>query len=478
MFSSFQGGDDDDSYIGDGAVQARRPRLTKRKRAASVGGEEMLNQYSAQFGVTSSQQPFAPQARQQYISPQPTSYSEPDGADFLPELQAVCEFQPPANDYLPLDELGFPLVSPGALPPDFGYAAPVEAPLPSSVPPSATPALSTEQTEFDQDLANFMSHPYFGVNAGPTPPAQTQLPSQPQTQAEILSPAPQFPPGSRQYRSKSFSAWESDRLQASLTSTASTSSQRHRLASMPDMLAGEPALTRGTSGLPPLGPLEDENGMMTHISSVLGTPFTMPAHPLQYTASSLPRYATASVYPSAPPLEATGPHHQSFLSFSSFPPPQTDIQPSSSSDEEGNSSDSRSQDSAEVKKPQRKKAKGPNGEPLPRVKRVPYKILKTLPSEQYDELVMLEVKELRSRLAANGQPTKGLQMDLMARIADCYLHGCLPVCPQCRRCLVVPVLDGGYVCQSSTDPATAGQCTFASNDIQRIPWHIKEGCVI
>jgi hypothetical protein len=69
-------------------------------------------------------------------------------------------------------------------------------------------------------------------------------------------------------------------------------------------------------------------------------------------------------------------------------------------------------------------------------------------------------------------------MDLMARIADAYLNGCLPMCPHCHRYLVVPVLDGGYVCQSSTDPTTAGQCHFATTEIQRTPWRVKEGCAI
>jgi hypothetical protein len=259
---------------------------------------------------------------------EPTEYT----LDTLPtELQRTDPPLPPSStgssDYLPIDELGFPILSP--TPADiFPHSSD------SSVFNQALPAISDQA--FDQ-LPEYISSPYFMTSNAAPAAAQAQDPA-----AASYTPAP------RQYRSKSFSAWE-DR---SAAVRQYQQQQQYYSGEVHSDIQGDPNAFSAST---------------TTLSSIMH-PVAQAAHP--YSSQRFPKMAPASF------SRGGGGGHDAnlpYLSFASFPPPQSDIQPSSSSDEEnGNSSGSDSQDSVDVKKPQRKKAKGPNGEPLPRVKRVPY----------------------------------------------------------------------------------------------------------
>lgn len=328
-------------YGVDSAPTRPQNKLTKRKRTASFGGEDVRNSVSLHFSLFllmprtafRSQMSdvlsaaFAAMPHSTHVPPTPLYEHQeiaPPEMGFFPDFPELGRVPGAGTDaeLLPVDEFGFSMAPQDISSADLGFATAPDLAVAESV--------SAAEMSVETYLASV-----FG---------QTQQPQPQQSQQLSQPPVPDFGiPPPRQHRSKSFSAWE-DR----------NASSRYR---------GDPS-----------GDLYPSASTFFDALGLHG--YEHPAASASSSASQLPaplQLNASTPVPGSIHDASKAQHH--YMSYTGqFPQLQPDIQPSSSSDdgEEGDSAEDHSQDSFEVKKPQRKKAKGPNGEPLPRVKRVPY----------------------------------------------------------------------------------------------------------
>jgi len=107
----------------------------------------------------------------------------------------------------------------------------------------------------------------------------------------------------------------------------------------------------------------------------------------------------------------------------------------------------------------------------------PASILKKLKPAQKNEVESLAIPELKKRLQANDQVTGGTKSELILRIADAVVNGCLPRCPKCSGGRVKQSASDSFFCPGYQDDDHFVRCSWSggATDITRPAWKTAEG---
>lgn len=82
------------------------------------------------------------------------------------------------------------------------------------------------------------------------------------------------------------------------------------------------------------------------------------------------------------------------------------------------------------------------------------------------------VKDLKEMLAHNSQPKSGNKGQLMQKIAEYKIHGCLPLCPGCGAVKLKLKDDGSglYYCKGYFDDGEFMACGYTTGKVDRPKW--------
>eukprot|EP01112_Ceratiomyxa_fruticulosa_P018187 TRINITY_DN5776_c0_g2_i1.p1 TRINITY_DN5776_c0_g2~~TRINITY_DN5776_c0_g2_i1.p1 ORF type:complete len:241 (-),score=49.11 TRINITY_DN5776_c0_g2_i1:188-910(-) len=91
---------------------------------------------------------------------------------------------------------------------------------------------------------------------------------------------------------------------------------------------------------------------------------------------------------------------------------------------------------------------------------------------QREELDVLTINQLKDRLRANDQLLSGSRPELVKRVSDCIIHGCLPRCPTCSGGRLK--YEGGvYKCPGYHDDDNFVSCHYRSTSVTRPAWQFS-----
>ncbi|ETO28127.1 hypothetical protein RFI_09007, partial [Reticulomyxa filosa] len=103
-----------------------------------------------------------------------------------------------------------------------------------------------------------------------------------------------------------------------------------------------------------------------------------------------------------------------------------------------------------------------------------------------EELEPLSMTDLKDLLRGNGQKVSGTKIELIKRIVDCQMYGCMPVCPQCNTGRLRAIYftnkayghggKGRFYCPGYYEDAAYHGCTWTGDQSQitRPPWQDKK----
>jgi len=96
-----------------------------------------------------------------------------------------------------------------------------------------------------------------------------------------------------------------------------------------------------------------------------------------------------------------------------------------------------------------------------------------------EQIQSMSVPQLKDRLRAHGQLVSGKKDELVERVRDCVLNGCLPECPRCH-CAVMKVIGPGWLRCFGSHSNRFYKCGFsASADrVPRTPWKPLPGSLV
>jgi len=105
--------------------------------------------------------------------------------------------------------------------------------------------------------------------------------------------------------------------------------------------------------------------------------------------------------------------------------------------------------------------------------------LSKLKDDVKEELMGMNIPDLKKRLQANDQVVGGTKGEVQERIADCIANGCLPRCPKCFGGKIKKD-KSGYYCPGSYDDDKFVSCSWKGKDtdISRPVWKIEAGKLV
>jgi hypothetical protein len=137
-------------------------------------------------------------------------------------------------------------------------------------------------------------------------------------------------------------------------------------------------------------------------------------------------------------------------------------------------STSRTRKSAAKKEKKDKKAATPKKD-TPKKKDAPKKSAKPkLNDDQQEAIDGMTVALLKDRLKDNDQVTTGNKGEIISRITDCIVNGCLPRCPKCSGGRL-KIRGNGYYCPGYHDDENFVHCSFTADKVDRVPWKKADG---
>eukprot|EP00698_Gefionella_okellyi_P018441 TRINITY_DN551_c0_g1_i1.p1 TRINITY_DN551_c0_g1~~TRINITY_DN551_c0_g1_i1.p1 ORF type:complete len:201 (+),score=39.90 TRINITY_DN551_c0_g1_i1:296-898(+) len=92
-----------------------------------------------------------------------------------------------------------------------------------------------------------------------------------------------------------------------------------------------------------------------------------------------------------------------------------------------------------------------------------------LSADEMDAINSLSIAELKEKLGSNDQLKGGSKPELVARVVDCKLNGCLPRCPQCGGGRL-KASGSGYKCPGFHDDDHYRPCSYKTKTVDRPKW--------
>jgi len=135
-----------------------------------------------------------------------------------------------------------------------------------------------------------------------------------------------------------------------------------------------------------------------------------------------------------------------------------------------------------VEKRKREEEKEAKAAKAKKAKSIPKKVIdaeKKKWKEIEDGLYESAVGDLKEMLGANGQKKGGTKAELVERITDAKMYGCLPRCPKCSGGQLRVTYkgakwgmagQGSFSCPGYMDDTDFKSCDFTSESAERVPW--------